>query len=164
MRTVTEDVSDAAKESPEQRHMKAMDKVAALVSVRERTCKETFDRLLRAGFTEEESQAALESALHSGLVDEERYTRSYIRGKSSCGWGRRKIMMRLQRDGISEELIESCSDEFPSHEEEYERALHELERKGTSSSNPYAALMRRLVGKGYSYDIAKQAVSAHLKS
>ena len=145
-----------------QRHIEAMDKIAALVSVRERTCRELHGRLLKLGFTEEEAADALESAVRSGLVSEERYTRAFIRGKVALGWGRRKVIDRLQREGISEGLIACCEDEFPDEEGEYAMALKELSRRRSTSSDPYASYMRRLVNKGYGYEVAQRAVRAYL--
>lgn len=148
--------------SSSKRHIEAMDKIASLVSVRERTCREVRNRLLKQGFTEEEADEAVESAVASGLLSEERFTRAFIRGKVSLGWGRSKIVERLEQDGVDDALVDACSDEFPSGEEEYQMALHELSRRSTSSSDPYASYMRRLVGKGYSYDVAERAVCAYL--
>ena len=145
-----------------QRHIEAMDKIAALVNVRERTCRELRERLLKLGFTEEEVADALESAVRSGLVSEERYTRAYIRGKVALGWGRRKVIDRLQREGIDEALIACCEDEFPDEEGEYAMALKELSRRRSTSSDPYASYMRRLVNKGYGYEVAQRAVRAYL--
>ena len=146
----------------ERRHGELMDKIASLVGVRERTVRELRQRLLSNGYEIEDVDRALESALRVGLVDDVRFARSYIRGKSNSGWGKGKIISKLREYGVSELDIESASDEFPSSDQELERALRELDRKPTHSSNPYAALMRRLVGKGYSYDIARQAVEAYL--
>ena len=145
-----------------ERHIEAMERVNGLVSVRERNCAEVRSRLLRYGFTEEEADDAVQASVRCGLVSEERYTRAFMRGKASLGWGRDKILARLRQDGIPDALIDACADEMPSGEEEYERALHELERRPTHSSNPYASLMRRLVGKGYPYDVAKRAVKDFL--
>lgn len=145
-----------------QRHIEAMDKIAALVNVRERNCSELRERLLKLGFTEEEVAEALESAVRSGLVNEERYTRAFIRGKVALGWGRRKVVDRLRHGGIDDALIARCEDEFPDEDDEYAMALEELARRGCTSSNPYASYMRRLVNKGYGYEVAQRAVRAYL--
>lgn len=145
-----------------QRHIEAMDKIAVLVNVRERNCGELRERLLKLGFTEEEVAEALESAVRSGLVNEERYTRAFIRGKVALGWGRRKVVDRLRHEGIDDALIARCEDEFPDEDDEYAMALEELSRRGCTSSNPYASYMRRLVNKGYGYEVAQRAVRAYL--
>lgn len=148
----------------EERHFEAMDKIGALVSVRERTCSELVKRLKKAGFTEEEAAEAVESAQRCGLVDEDRFTRAYIRGKSQLGWGKAKIIQRLQVEGVPQQVIASCEDEFPTGDAELEQALRELSKRGCTSKNPYASYMRRLVGKGYSYETASRAVKQHLDS
>lgn len=144
------------------RHIEAMEKINALINVRERTIKETRERLVKYGFNEEEIEDAVETALRVGLINEERFTRMYINGKTHSGWGKRKIIARLHAAGISPETIELCSDEFASKEEEYQSAMRELSKRSSRSSNPYASYMRRLVGKGYSQDIASRAVKDYL--
>ena len=143
------------------RHIEAMERVSGLVDVRERCVREVRERLKRYGFDENEVEDAIQTSLRVGLINEERYTRALIRGKSHIGWGRNKIVRKLEEDGIQESIIESCSDEFPSKSEEVDRALREIEKRSARSSNPRASYMRRLVGKGYSFDVAKEALSMY---
>ena len=70
------------------RHIAVMDKITALSNVRERSRKETRERLARSGFSEEEIQDGIDTALRVGLISDERYARSFIRGKVHAGWGR----------------------------------------------------------------------------
>ncbi len=146
----------------ERRHGELMDKIGSLVGVRERTVAELRTRLLASDYTDEEVERALAAAVRVGLVSDARFARVYIRGKAYGGWGKAKIIAKLRSYGVSDDVIASVSDEFPTGEDELERAYRELERKPTRSSNPYAALMRRLVGKGYAYDVARQAVERYL--
>lgn len=147
--------------SPE-RHMKAMDKVNALIGVRERSAREVEERLARAGFTHEEAHDAAETAVRVGLVSDERYARALIRGKRRQGWGRAKIVMRLKANGVDGEMIEACSDAFASPEDEYESALAVLRKHGARSADPFASYVRRLVGRGFSYDTASRAARERL--
>lgn len=140
-------------------HCRAMDKLASLVNVRERTAKECRQRLRDAGFEDDVADCAVESALRCGLVDDKRYAAALIKGKVRQGWGKRKILMRLEEDGVSYDDVLSCADLFASPDEEYERAMHELAKKSVRSQNPRATLMRRLLQKGYSMDLATRAVS-----
>lgn len=145
-----------------ERHAAAMDKVAGLVSVRERSSKEVAERLRRCGFDEEEAADAVETSVRIGLVDDRRFASAYIRGKTASGWGRAKIVSRLRRAGIGDELVEACSGEFATPEQELESARSQLARRTTRSKNPYASLMRRLLSRGFSYETASRAVSEHL--
>lgn len=144
------------------RHIEAMEKINALINVRERTIKETRERLEKCGFDEEEVDDAIGTALRVGLINEERFTRMYINGKKHSGWGKRKIVSRLHAAGIDAQTIELCSDEFASKEEEYQSAMRELSKRSSRSSNPYASYMRRLISKGYSQDVASSAVKDFL--
>lgn len=142
----------------DERQIMAMDKIAALIRVRERTPKELRRRLAEAGFEEDVVERAVESSVRSGLVSEERYAAALIRGKVSQGWGKAKIMARLREDGVSPAAIESCNTLFATPQQEYERALHELGKRSVRSKNPRATLMRRLLQKGYSPELANRAV------
>lgn len=139
-------------------HCKAMDKIAALVKVRERTAHECLVRLEGAGFESDVAQRAVQRAVECGLVDDQRYAAALIKGKVNQGWGRRKIVMRLQQDGVSDEVVFACEGLFASGQEEYERAMHELGKKSVQSKNPRATLVRRLLQRGYSQDLAFRAV------
>lgn len=144
------------------RHIAVMDKIAALSNVRERSRKETRERLARSGFSEEEIQDGIDTALRVGLISDERYARSFIRGKVHAGWGRGKIIRRLEECGVDSSVISACQNEFASPEEEYERALHELEKRSCHAADPYASYMRRLLVKGYSHEVSRRAVHDYL--
>ncbi len=148
----------------QERHIAAMDRIAALVNVRERCVFEVRERLKKAEFTEEEIDDAIQSALRCDLVNEERFVRAYIRGKSNCGWGRVRILRNLRSNKISEDLIALCEEEFPSEEAAYARALHELQRKPSHAADKYSSYLRRLVNKGYPMEVAQRAVKEHLSA
>lgn len=147
--------------SPQQ-HVAAMERINALVNVRERNVQEVQERLRRYGFTPEEVDDAVETALRVNLINEERYARAFIKGKTRSGWGRHKILQRLRACNIPESVIEDCASEFSTVQEEYERALRELAKRRATSKDPYATYMRRLIGKGFSYDVSLRAVKEHL--
>lgn len=140
------------------RHSEAMEKINALVGVRERTAKEIRERLAKCGFTSEEIEDAVETALRVNLINEERYARAFIRGKTHSGWGRVKIASRLAANGVDDETIALCADEFNSMQDEYEIAMVELRKRAANSKNPYATYMRRLIGRGFSYELSTRVV------
>ena len=59
-------------------------------------------------------------------------------------------------------VISACQNEFASPEEEYERALYELEKRSCHAADPYVSYMRRLLGKGYSHEVSRRAVHDYL--
>lgn len=145
-----------------QRHNEAMERINTLVNTRERCIKELRERLAKAGFNEEEIEDALQAALRVNLVNEERYARALIRGKSALGWGRAKVLQRLHQDKIPDCVIEVCEDDFPSEQQEYDTAMRVLSKRSARSRNPYSTYMRRLVSRGFSFDLSKRVVSDFL--
>lgn len=141
-----------------------MEKINALVGVRERTAKEMRERLAKCGFTPEEVEDAVETAMRVNLINEERYARAFIRGKTHSGWGRVKITARLIANGVDEETIALCADEFSSPHDEYDMALAELSKHSANSRDPYATYMRRLLGRGFSYELSTRVVRDFLAS
>lgn len=146
------------------RHSEAMEKINVLVGVRERSVKEVRERLASCDFTHEEVEDAVETAVRVNLINEERYTRAFIRGKTHSGWGRIKILARLAANGIDEQTIALCSDEFSSTRDEYQVAMAELSKRKAHSKNPYATYMRRLIGRGFSYELSNRVVHDYLSA
>lgn len=142
--------------------MQAMERINRLLDTRERCIKELKERLARADFTEEEIEDAMQAAVRVNLVNEERYARAFIRGKVHQGWGRGKILLRLQQDKIPAHVIDACQEDFASSHEEYNMAMHEVSKRRATSKNPYATYVRRLISRGYSYELSKQVVSDYL--
>ena len=144
--------------SKNEEHFQAMQKIQALICVRERCEKELYDRLIACEFSPKVAKDAVSSALSCGLVSNERYASAFIRGKTSKGWGRVKIISRLHENGITDDVIDSCKADFASYDQELDRALQEIRMHPSHSKKPHASLMRRLINKGYSYEIAQAAV------
>ena len=63
--------------------------------------------------------------MKENFLNEERFTRSYIRGKFYIkSWGKNKIRNHLKFKGISEKLINSCWSEID--EADYQKTLHKV--------------------------------------
>ena len=66
--------------------------------------------------------------MQENYLNEERFTRSYIRGKFYMkSWGKNKIRNHLKFKGISSKLIESCWDEID--ENDYQKTLERVWEK-----------------------------------
>jgi len=96
--------------------------------------------------------------INERYLSEERFTRSYIRGKFYIKhWGREKIKLNLKSKKIPEKLIFSCMDEI--YEGDYIKQIHIFTEKLLQTSqglNKYQKknkLIKFLVSKGYEYDI-----------
>lgn len=95
--------------------------------------------------------------IQENYLNEERFTRSYIRGKFYIKhWGRNKIRINLKQKQISEKLIEKCFDEID--EADYEKTLKKIfedyysKQKGLKEYQKKSKTIKYLISKGFEYD------------
>ncbi|MBW8362801.1 MAG: RecX family transcriptional regulator [Kaistella sp.] len=95
--------------------------------------------------------------MKENFLNEERFTRSYIRGKFYMkSWGRNKIKNHLKFKGISEKLINRCFDEID--EQDYENILkkiyenHYSKQKGLKEYQKKSKTITYLIGRGFEYE------------
>jgi len=129
-----------------------------LIAARDRTALELEQRLCAAGFSPEVVKVIVEDAQESGLVDDERFTRSYVNGKLRRGWGQKRIERELQRFGVYLEQFEGYPDAYFGGADELERACSLLERYHTRAKNQREARFRHLLSKGFSAEICQKAI------
>lgn len=96
--------------------------------------------------------------INENYLNEERFTRSYIRGKFYIKhWGKQKIKSQLKMKGISEKLIQNCMDEI--YEDDYTKQIQIFAEKllpTYKEGNDFQKknkLIRFLVTKGYEYEL-----------
>jgi regulatory protein len=95
--------------------------------------------------------------LKENYLNEERFTRSYIRGKFYIKhWGRNKIRMHLKQKQISEKLINSCFDEID--EDDYEKMIRKIfedyysRQKGMQEYQKKSKTIKYLMSRGFEYE------------
>jgi regulatory protein len=138
----------------------ARKKTERLLAVRDRSEREMRDRLTQAGFSEQVVEREVGLLVAAGLIDDERFTRLYIAGKSRSGWGRLRIEKELGRFGIDLKHCEGYPEEFFCEEDEFERALHDLERFSSRAKDRYSAQYRFLAAKGFSAGTIRGVLAA----
>lgn len=106
---------------------------------------------------EEAKEEIMLYLLKENYLNEERFTRSYIRGKFYIKhWGRNKIKMNLKQKQISEKLISSCFNEID--ETDYEATLRKIyedyssKQKGLKEYQRKAKTVKYLLSRGFEYD------------
>lgn len=99
--------------------------------------------------------------MQENFLNEERFTRSYIRGKFYFkNWGRIKIKSQLKFKGVPEKLINRCWDEID--EAEYRTTLGNLYQKyiaglsGLPAARQRSKAIQHLLSKGYEYELILQ--------
>ncbi|WP_312825281.1 regulatory protein RecX [Epilithonimonas sp.] len=102
--------------------------------------------------------------MKENYLNEERFTRSYIRGKFYIKhWGRNKIKMNLKQKGITEKLISKCMDEIDV--DDYEKAFMKIyhdyfsKQKAMKDYQKKSKTIKHLISKGYEYDVVLDVVN-----
>ncbi|MDR6463034.1 regulatory protein RecX [Chryseobacterium sediminis] len=95
--------------------------------------------------------------LKENYLNEERFTRSYIRGKFYIKhWGKTKIKLNLKQKQISERLISSCFDEID--DSDYEKTIRKIfegyysKQTGLKEYQKKTKTIKYLMSKGFEYE------------
>lgn len=101
--------------------------------------------------------------IKENYLNEERFVRSYIRGKFYIKhWGRNKIKMQLKFRDISEKLINKCFDEID--EKDYHTIAVKIANHYYNNQKAQNVLYKKsktikyLLSRGFEYDIVLQAL------
>ena len=103
--------------------------------------------------------------MKENYLNEERFTRSYIRGKFNIkNWGRIKIKIHLKQKGISEKLISKCMDEID--EDDYRKIILQIwnnyyeRQKGLKDYQKKSKTINYLLSRGIEYEEILQSISS----
>lgn len=99
--------------------------------------------------------------MQENYLNEERFIRSYIRGKFYLkNWGKTKIRIHLKQKGIHDKLIASCFDEID--ENDYLKIIrkvyenYESKLKGLNDYQKKQKTIKYLLSRGFEYDAILQ--------
>jgi regulatory protein len=81
-----------------------------ILAGREHSIAEIKTRLIKKNYSAEQVDIAVEELLNDGLLNEERFTESFIRSRIQKGQGPLKIRHELRMRGIADELIDNNLD------------------------------------------------------
>ena len=102
-----------------------LDKMAKYCAYQERCVKDVRDKLKVFDLPQEEKQEILDYLLDNRFVNDERYTKSFVRGKiNQSGWGVNKIRFHLIQKGIDKDIIEDALGQ--TDEEVYRQRLIDI--------------------------------------
>lgn len=129
---------------------------------RDHSVAEVREKLGAYGYRAQEVERCLARALELRFLDDDRFAGYFIEERKRRGWGRLKIEQELKRKGVDTALVAGYPEAFFSQDEDAERAGALLERKAVPEARAFEKLVRFLMGKGFSYGVAADAVRAHL--
>lgn len=132
----------------------------------ERCHSEVRNKLLELNFRGNDLEEAIASLIDGNFLNEERFARSYTRGKFRIKqWGRRKITNELKKKKVSEYCIRKGLTEID--DQEYEETLKALMDKKVSELKSEKNIwirkqkvQRYLLQKGYEPDLISELLKA----
>lgn len=106
---------------------------------------------------EEAKEEILLYLLKENYLNEERFTRSYIRGKFYIKhWGKNKIKINLKQKDIPEKLITKCFDEI--YDEDYHKTILKIyadyfsKQHGLKEYQKKSKTIKYLISRGFEYE------------
>ncbi|MCL3837408.1 regulatory protein RecX [Aeromicrobium duanguangcaii] len=141
----------------------AMDRLAA----RDRSRGELLDALARRRFPEDIAVGIVDQLQSEGLVDDERFARTWVEQRSRAkGLARSVLRMELQRKGVSAEIIDVVlQDVDPDTERQAAHQLVQRKLRSVQGLDPSVQLRRltaMLARKGYAPQVAFDVVRTEL--
>ena len=136
----------------------AFRKILRWVSVRERSSVYVRERLAKDEFPPEAIDEALDRAVRVHAVDDRRYSDALIRMKLAAGKGLRAAEAEIIGLGIDPSTLDAWQEHAErGRDAEVQRALALLRRRPPRAKQAREAAFRKLVGQGFSTDIASSA-------
>ena len=117
---------------------------------------------LATAFTRPRSIFAVERATEYRFLDENRFCSYFIEERKRRGWGQRKIETELKRRHVVLDDIPGYPEDYFAVEDDLARASALLAKRRVPETRGFEKLVRFLMGKGFSYHIAADAVKARL--
>ncbi len=140
----------------ESESLRALDKALNFISLSKKTKKEVEDYLRKKGYLDGTIETVISKMSTYKFINDEEYAKDYVKSYSKRK-GNKLLAMELKRKGVGDseisEAIEERSDESEGANAVAEKYLRGKEKTKENAVKCY----RYLLGKGFSYDVAKEA-------
>lgn len=143
----------------------AFEKLTTFCAYQDRCPWEIRRKLYEKGIKDEKAEQLIAELIAEEFVNEERYARSFARGKFRLKkWGRNRIRMELKMREISDVLIRKGLSEIDP-EEYYDTLLSQTEKKweSTHESDFFKKkykVTQYLLSRGFEIDLMKEAIES----
>lgn len=145
----------------------ALDRAVGYLAARARSKHEIEQKLLQAGYRPCTVEMVIFKLQRENLLDDADFARQWVESRSTHKLGRSRIAQELRRKGVSQEEAEEALSAIED-EDQLSGAIALAEKAAArikpgedirKAVNRIAAMLAR---RGYSWDIAKQAISQTL--
>ena len=144
---------------------RAYQKVLRSACACEQSSERMRGKLVRAGFSSDVIDSALERAVRAGVIDDRRYAESLVRSTIAAGKGLSFASKEVESLGIAIEELRAYQDYLDDEgQDEIERAVAVIRAHPPRAKNKRDAAYRRCVSKGFSSDVASSAARLWLES
>ena len=149
---------------------KALHRAVAMLARRPCSVMEIKKKLLESDFDPCVVSAVIERLEKERLLDDRDFCEQWIHNRISHHYGIRKIYFELIQKGVSKELIQEALDKFLTDDTQMDAALSLAEKAFHSLSSEtdryhlWQKMIARLIRRGFSTDIAKEASCRILKA
>ena len=137
-------------------------KILSVLKRRDYACLELRRKLIGLGFSSTSVDECIDNAIKQKYINDSRFAHGYILSKKEHGWGKVRILRELKTKGVDLEILSDDTLEMLNEDNELKRAYSIVSRRSIPSNNPDQKLIHFLVGRGFTYVIAKQAVQQYL--
>ena len=138
-------------------------RLSALCAQAEHCRHELFEKMRRWGLDEAVAERVATRLVSERYVDDERYTRAFVRDKIRYNkWGRRKVEQALWLKHIDRDIQQQVLDEVD--DDEYLSVLRPLlkqKRRSVKAASDYELnqkLVKFALSRGFTYDIIRQCI------
>jgi regulatory protein len=135
----------------------ALEKMKKYCAFQERSSYEVKLKLMQHAMRGTEAEFVIATLISEGYLNEERFARSFTRGKFRMNhWGKAKIEAELRGRGVSKQNILKSFEEIS--DDDYEETLRKVIKKTAGSKIPTdrkgrQSLIRKLMQKGFEADL-----------
>jgi regulatory protein len=131
-----------------------MDAAVKYLSARERSRKETEQKLAQAGYCREAVETVIEKLAEYGYLDDERYARRLVEQKQSGSkpYGKKAVVQKLKQRGIGGELAHLVLLETDESTERENALSYAKKLWPKYPDKTREKVSQRLATKGFDYD------------
>lgn len=145
----------------------ALDRAVGYLAVRARSTREIEQKLLLAGYRPCTVEMVVYKLQRENLLDDADFARQWVESRQSHKLGRSRIAQELRRKGVSQEEAEEAlsviddDDQLAGAIALAEKAAARI-KPGEDMRKASSRIAGMLARRGYSWDIAKQAIAQAL--